>query len=151
LIGFARGSETENGFFSIPTNAAKRRQFAHLVAVWNQIQERTNALFLKVAVQSANINTLPSIHKLQDPQDVGEELAFVDQQHVRRFQFFRASGFQLLNGRAHDAGDHGAVMRGKQRIFGGSVAGVAGKIHDNHAHVAKCALFVQVGEPRGFP
>ena len=41
-------------------------------------------------------------------------------------------------------------MSRKQRGFGGGIAGVAGKIHDNHAHVAKGALLVQIGEPRGF-
>ena len=35
LVGFLCGSETENGFFAIPANAAKRREFAHFVAMWN--------------------------------------------------------------------------------------------------------------------
>lgn len=35
LVGFLRGSETEDGFFSVSANAAKRREFAHLVAMRN--------------------------------------------------------------------------------------------------------------------
>ena len=87
LVGFARGSETENGFFSAAANAAKRRQFAHFVAVWNQVQERADAFLLKVAVQSAHVNTLPSIHPAQDAHDVTKELAFIDEQHLGRRHF----------------------------------------------------------------
>ena len=114
LVGFTRGSEAENGLLSVSANAAKRLQLAHLVAMRDQIQERADAFFLKVAIQPANMNTLPGIHKLQDPRDVIKELAFVDEQHIRRCQFFGAPGFQLGNGRAHDAGDHGTVVCGKQ-------------------------------------
>ena len=84
LVGFARGSEAENCFLPIAANAAKRRQFTHFVAVRDQIQKRANPFFLKIAVQSANVNALPGIHKLQDTHDVTKELAFVDEQHFGR-------------------------------------------------------------------
>lgn len=108
LVGFTRGSEAENRFLSVAANAAKRRQFAHFVAVRDQIQKRANAFFLKIAVQSANVNALPGIHEAQHTQDVGKELAFVDEQHFGFRHFGRI--FQLSNGGAHDAGDHGAVV-----------------------------------------
>ena len=110
LVGFARGSEAENGFFSVAANAAKRRQFAYLVAMRNQIQERADPFFLKIAVQPTYINTLPSIHEAQHIHNVGEDLTFVDEQHFGRFHFFGVLLFQFLNGGAHDAGNHGAVM-----------------------------------------
>ena len=150
LVFFCSDSETENGFFSITANAAKRRQFAHLVAMRNQIQERPNAFFLKVSVQPTRVHSLARIHKLQYAQDVGKELALVDQQHIRRRHIRRVLGFQFFNRAAHDAGDHGAVVRGKQRIFGRSVARVSDIVDNHHAHVAKRALLVHVGEPRGF-
>ena len=39
LVGFARGSEAENGLLPVAANAAKRRQFAHFVAMWDQIKK----------------------------------------------------------------------------------------------------------------
>jgi hypothetical protein len=40
---------------------------------------------------------------------------------------------------------------GKQRGLGRRVARVAYKINNHDAHVAKGALLVQIGQPRGFP
>ena len=110
LVGFARGSEAENRFLSVAANTAKRRQFAHFVAVRDQIQERADPFFLKVTVQSANVNALPGIHKLQDTHDVVEELAFVDEQHFSRRHFVSMLRFQLSDGGAHDTGNHCAVV-----------------------------------------
>ena len=81
LVGFARGSEAENGLFPVAANAAKRCQFAHLVAVRDQIQERADPFFLKIAVQAAYVNALPGVHEAQHIHDVTKELAFVDEQH----------------------------------------------------------------------
>ena len=64
LVGFARGSEAENRLLPVAANAAKRREFAHLVAMRDQIQERADAFLLKIAVQSAYVNALPGVHKL---------------------------------------------------------------------------------------
>lgn len=110
LVSFTRGSEAENCFLSVAANAAKRRQFAHFVAVRDQIQERADPFFLKVAVQAANVNALPGVHEAQHIQDVGKELAFVDEEHFSRRHFVSMLRFQLSNGGAHDAGNHGAVM-----------------------------------------
>ena len=111
LVGFARSSEAENGLFSVAANAAKRRQFAHLVAMRDQIQERANPFFLKIAIQSTYVNALPGIHEVQHAHNVGEELPFIDEQHFGCGHLFRMPFFQFLNGGAHDAGDHGTVMR----------------------------------------
>jgi len=145
LIRFCGGSEAENGFLPVAAKAAQRRQFTHLVAMRDQIQQRTDAFFFKVAVQSADVNALPRIHKLQHPHDVREELAFVHKQHISGGHFVSVLRFQLFNGGAHDARDHGAVVGRKQRIFGRRVARVACKIDNHHAHVAICALLVQIG------
>lgn len=93
LVGFARGSEAENGLLPVAANAAKRRQFAHLVAVRDQIQECADPFFLKVTVQSANVNAFPGIHKTQDIHDVTKELALVDEQHVGCGHFGRMMFF----------------------------------------------------------
>ena len=82
--------------------------------------------------------------------DVTKELAFIDEQHFGCCHFVGVLRLQLFNGGAHEAGDHGAVVGRKQRGFCGGIAGVAGKIHDNHVHVAIGALLVQIGQPRGF-
>ena len=150
LVGFLRGSETEDGFFSVSANAAKRREFAHLVAMRNQIQERADAFFFKVAVQAAYVHSLARFHVAQYAHDVPKELALIDEKHVGFGHFGGVTRFQLFNGGAHDAGYHGAVVGGKQRIFGRCVARVARKIDNHHAHVAIGALLVQVGQPRGF-
>lgn len=81
LVSFTRGSKAENGLLSVATNAAKRGQLAHLVAMRDQIQERANPFFLKIAVQSTYVNAFPDIHEAQNAHNVGEELAFVDEQH----------------------------------------------------------------------
>ena len=151
LIGFLCCSETENGFLSVSANAAKRREFAHFIAVGNQIQERADAFFFKVAVQAAYVNSLARIHVAQYAHDVAKELPFIDQNHIRPGHFIGMTRFQLFNCGAHNAGDHGAVMGGKQRIFGRGVARVAHIIHNHHAHVAILALLMQVSQPRGFP
>ena len=150
LVRFSGGSEAENGFFPVTAKAAQRRQFAHLVAMWNQVQERADTFFFKVAVQSTYVDALACIHVPQHPHDVAKELPFVHQQHIGGSHFFGVLRFQLFNGGAHDAWDHGAVVGGKQRILDRRVARVARKINNHDAHVAVRALLVQIGEPRGF-
>ena len=50
LVGFGGGSEAENGFLPVAAKAAQRRQFAHLVAMRDQIQQRADAFLFKVTV-----------------------------------------------------------------------------------------------------
>ena len=151
LVGFGGGSEAENRLLPVAANAAQRRQLAHLVAVRNQVQKCADAFFFKVSVQTAHVNALARVHKPQDAHDVAEELAFVDEQHVGFAHFVGVTRFQLFNGGAHDARNHGAVVRGKERVSDRRVSRVARKINHHHAHVAKGALLVQIGEPRGLP
>lgn len=151
LVGFGGGSEAENRFLAVAANAAQRRQFTHFVAVRNQVHKCTDAFFFKVSIQTAHVDALAHVHKPQHAHDVTEELAFVDEQHVGFGHFVGVTRFQLFNGGAHDARNHGAVVRGKERVTDRGVSRVTRKIHHHHAHIAKGALLVQIREPRGFP